>query len=147
MGDNSQPRFVVTGDVNNDHHQDIVVTLWGINSIGVLLGYGNGTFVHGNTFSTKGFSYMTAIAVGDLNKDGNLDIIIANYGADNVGLVFGFGNGSFTSMTVIFNGTGFPSYFVQVSDVNNDTILDVVVSTYAKCWYSRTLRIWQWIFL
>ena len=128
MGDSSGPVYVVTGDVNNDHHQDIIVSLSKISSIGILLGFGDGTYFDGDTLSTERNSYPHTIAVGDLDNDGNLDIVSADYNVGHLGLFFGFGDGSFTNLTVILNKIGFYPDVIEVSDVNNDTILDVVAS-------------------
>ena len=35
------------------------------------------------------------MAVGDFNKDTRLDIAVASYGSNNVGVLLGYGNGSF----------------------------------------------------
>lgn len=128
IGSSSEPNFVITGDVNNDHHPDIVVALDDDNTIRILLGDGEGNFVRGSLLST-GDTYSTStLALGDLNKDGNLDVIAANYQASNVGLFLGFGDGTFTEMTVIFQKSNFAPNFVKVTHINADQGLDIVIS-------------------
>src|SRR5262249_44332090 len=36
-----------------------------------------------------------SVAIGDMNKDGNPDIVAANYGSNTVSVLLGHGNGSF----------------------------------------------------
>ena len=48
-------------------------------SVGVFLGYGNGTFSSQTTYSTRRGSTPYDVVVGDLNNDGRLDIVVALY--------------------------------------------------------------------
>ena len=122
------PSFVVVGDVNNDHHPDIVVALRDESSIGILLGYGDGNFVLNSTFLTKDNFFTLFIALDDLNDDGNLDIVTADYGTRNIYLGFGFGNGTFTNMIVLFNRIDFHPSFLLVTKINGDKNFDIVGS-------------------
>jgi len=128
MGARSAPFFVATGDLNNDNHIDIVAVLYAIGKIDILLGYGDGTFKNGNTYSTGNNSLPYTVAVGDFNNDGNLDLITSNYYFGNVGLFFGFGDGAFTNMTKLLAGIGYYPKYVGVGDFNNDQILDIAAS-------------------
>ena len=49
-----------------------------------------------------------ALAVADFNGDGKLDIAVANYGSNNVGVLLNAGNGTFpaTATTYGTNGSG-----------------------------------------
>src|SRR5256885_667338 len=93
----SQPRSVAVADLNNDHHLDIVIANYGTNSIGILLGFGNGSFQDQTTYSTGYDSIPYSLAVADFNKDNQLDIAVANYGTDNIGILLGYSNGTFAS--------------------------------------------------
>src|SRR5438128_1431472 len=97
LSSSSQPRSIAVGDLNNDHQMDIVVVNYGTNNIGILLGYGDGSFQDQMTFSTGYDSIPYSLAVGDLNKDNQLDIIVANYGTNNIGIFFGYDNGTFAN--------------------------------------------------
>ena len=63
-------------DVNGDTTLDIVVTLYGSNSIGVLLNNGNCIFFSETTYPTD--VYPTALAAADVNSDNKPDIILIN---------------------------------------------------------------------
>ena len=60
------------GDFNNDNISDIVVVNYGTNSIVVLSGFGDGSFLLGSAYSTGAASSPMALAKGDFNKDGRL---------------------------------------------------------------------------
>jgi Bacterial Ig-like domain (group 3)/FG-GAP-like repeat len=75
----------------------------------------------------------TAIAVGDFNKDGNLDILVANAGAAESGapsvqLLFGDGKGVFpTSQTISLSSNSGNLVSLSVADFNADTYPDFAV--------------------
>ena len=66
-------------------------------------------------------------AVADVNKDGNPNIVVANYDSNNVGVLLGNGTGGFGSATTFASGGNFPDW-VAVADVNNDGNPDIVVA-------------------
>jgi hypothetical protein len=124
---NSQPYSVAVGDFNNDSRLDIAVANLGTNNVGILFGYGDGTFANQTTYSTSDDSYPKAVAIGDFNNDGRLDIIIANFGASNIGVLFGYGDGTFRDQEIFSTGVySFPQT-VAVGDFNNDSNLDIAV--------------------
>ena len=127
-GNNSRPYGAASGDFNNDKQMDIVVANYRSNSIGVLLGYGNGSFAPVVIYSTEDGSRPQAVAVGDFNNDNIMDIAVANYRQDNVGVFIGKGDGTFQSQ--IKYATGYLSMptFIIVDDFNNDNHLDIAVS-------------------
>jgi hypothetical protein len=125
----SQPYFVVVDDINKDDKLDIITVLYQISEIQIFIGYGNGTFNYGHSYSTGTGAYPEAMAMADLNYDNNLDIIVAN-SYDGVGVLLGKGDGTFTNITTYLNDMQFNPRFVVVADLNNDKILDVVASDY-----------------
>jgi len=75
---------VAVGDVNEDGKPDLIVAnecptggSCDIGSIGVLLGNGDGTFQPVVTFSTP--TYVTSVAVGDVNGDGRPDVVVPSH--------------------------------------------------------------------
>jgi uncharacterized protein (TIGR03437 family) len=131
---------IALADFNGDGKLDIATC--GYNSsppanpnAGILLGNGNGTFQSVKSLPAFGAGPYWLVA-GDFNKDGKLDLAIANkgdpaYGTDNGGvLVFlGQGNGSFQ------NPTNYPAginpNFITAADVNGDNVPDLIVATRA----------------
>ncbi|UJR18376.1 hypothetical protein I4U23_005280 [Adineta vaga] len=126
----SQPYSVAVGDFNNDNRSDIVVANYNGSSVSVLLGYGNGTFASQRIFPAG--NGPRSIAVGDFNDDNQLDIVVANDGSMNgifnVGLLLGYGNGTFASQITFSDG--YRPYSVTVGDFNNDNRLDIAMANY-----------------
>jgi hypothetical protein len=114
-------------DVNNDSRLDIIVANYGTNNVGIFLGYGNGSFAEQMIFSTGADSAPWSAVTGDFNKDGQLDLAVANYGTSNVGVLYGYGNGTFGNLQIYSTGIGSKPTSVQVADFNNDNQLDIIV--------------------
>src|ERR1700674_5520145 len=73
-----QTSSVVAADVNGDGTLDLVVAnSYFSNTIGVLLGNGDGTFQPVVTYGSGG-GYPGSVAVADMNGDGKPDIVVAN---------------------------------------------------------------------
>jgi streptogramin lyase len=126
----SRPLSLAVNDFNNDHRLDIAVVNYGTNSMGVLLGYGNGSFASQTTYLTAFDSLPQAIAVGDFNNDGQLDITVANTGTNKIGVFLGNGNGAFSNQTIYSTGSNSNPMSIAIDDLNNDTRLDIVVANY-----------------
>lgn len=110
----------VNGDFNNDGNVDLVAL--GL----VLLGNGDGTFGAPLLFD----DYVGgSLGVGDLNRDGKLDLVIPHYGylvPSTVNVLPGNGDGTFgpaLQFKIPRHGGG-----AFVGDFNNDGNLDVVVA-------------------
>lgn len=69
----------VVADLNNDGFLDLIVTNHTLNSgsLEVFLGNGDGTFQRAQEYEV-GINGATAAAVGDLNLNGYLDLLVAN---------------------------------------------------------------------
>jgi hypothetical protein len=66
------------------------------------------------------------MVTGDFNKDGHPDLAVANYGSNNVSVLLNDGTGAFpTAVTYPTGGSGVD---ITAGDVNNDGILDLVVT-------------------
>ncbi|CAF1621465.1 unnamed protein product [Adineta ricciae] len=122
----SKPQSAYILDVNGDDKPDIIVGNYGDGNVGVFINYGNGTFRSQVSYSTGGNSKPYSVFVEDMNSDGKFDIIVANSGNRNVGVLFSYGNGTFRSQITYSTGSGSSPYCVFVNDMNNDGKLDII---------------------
>ena len=83
-------------------------------------------------FETKGISAALldpyAIATGDFNRDGNLDLAVVTFGGGNGGVSILLGNGDGTFQPGSFYPGGTWSTYVAVGDFNGDRKPDIVIA-------------------
>jgi hypothetical protein len=70
------------------------------------------------------------VDVVDINNDIHLDIIVANTGADSVGIFFGNGHGLFQDQIMYSAGDRSTPVSVAHGYFNNDTRADLIVAFY-----------------
>jgi hypothetical protein len=128
------PSGLALGDVNGDGKLDVAIATPSNSGVtgdrgtaGVLLGDGQGNFGASVDYPTG--LETEAIALGDLDGDGKLDIVVANTGLDDwwsVGVLRGNGDGTFAKEVEFTSGIG-PNA-LALGDVNKDGKLDVVAT-------------------
>jgi hypothetical protein len=123
---------VATADLNEDGKVDVVVgNCCGGSSVGVLLGNGDGTLQAPTAYSMG--EEVTAIAVGDVNGDGHLDLIVAtgseigNPDSGGVAVLLGKGDGTFQT-AVSYSSGGYIAIAVAIADLNGDGHPDLIVA-------------------
>jgi len=119
---------VATGDFNGDGKLDLVVANNEGNNVSIFLGNGNGTFQPAVSYSAGPGTLPDAIAVGDFNGDGKLDLAVTSNGnaTGNVSILLGNGDGTFQPAVLYLAGSN-PSS-VAVGDFNGDGKLDLAVA-------------------
>ncbi|CAF1136656.1 unnamed protein product [Adineta ricciae] len=128
----SMPVSLMAVDLNKDGIFDLVTANYRGNTISVLLGNGGGTFKKQKTFSTGLGSIPISVSSSDLNNDKNVDIIVANYGTNNIGVFLGNGHGNFKIQRIYPTGYGSYPHHITIADFNSDGRLDVISANSGK---------------
>jgi hypothetical protein len=132
-------RGIEVAGVNRDGRLDLIVTNCGPSgsfpcgtaegNLAVLLGNGDGTFQAARTYDS-GSKYAWSLAVGDVNGDGSLDLLVLNSTETThavIGVLLGNGDGTFqpavTYDLIDASGGG-----IAVADLNADGKPDLVVA-------------------
>ena len=122
-----QPEAVTSVDVNGDGLPDIVTANYKNNTVSVLLGNGSGFASHQDYgVGQAGGNGAYAVTTGDVNGDGNLDIVVANTFANTVSVLLGAGDGTFGSRQDYAVGQGPES--VTTADIDGDGNLDIITA-------------------
>ena len=95
------------------------------NTISLLLGNGNGTFLAQQTLATG--NNPQSVAFGDVNGDGKCDLAVVNFSGPSVSVFLGNGNGTFQSQQA-FAVAKSPGPLVM-GDVNGDGKPDLAVAS------------------
>jgi hypothetical protein len=123
------------GDLNGDKIPDLIVldSVFGNQfTLATLLGRGDGTFKPELTtpiVSANGGDFpVDALQVADLNGDGHPDVVAGTFNGQDLHVLLGNGDGTFTVGPVLAP-TGSTTLSDIVGDVNGDGIPDIVAAT------------------
>src|ERR1700733_12424014 len=142
LGENpGQPGAIATADFNGDGQPDLAVSEpcealppcnpQSAGNVKILLGRPDGTFFVASSVAVS--NLPTALATGDFNGDGKIDIAVANYGAATVTILLNDGHGKFTPVPTTVPVDQLPNS-IAVGDFNRDGKLDLAVAnSVANC--------------
>src|SRR4030095_8820076 len=121
------PELLVAGDFNQDGNMDLAVNGTGFDVLCILFGDGQGGMTLGGHFPVDTLS--KGLQVGDVNRDGHLDLVnCSNWGYDET-VFLGDGLGAFhvAAPPSEIDGDGEPVRLL-LRDFNNDGRLDIAVN-------------------
>jgi hypothetical protein len=128
QGTKAHNHGLALNDLNADGNLDITTSNQDDDSVSVLLGNGRGSFapVEGSPFAVGRAPYPHA--VGDVNRDGNLDIVTPNVRSNNVTVLLGNGRGSFTPAPASPYKVETRPYYIAIGDVSGDAKPDLMTT-------------------
>ncbi len=123
------PISVAIADFNKDGHPDLAVANQTDGTISILLGNGDGTFAAQTVIAIPvgaTASSPSAIATGDFNDDGNIDIAVTDMANSRVMILLGNGDGTFQTPVPYPTGSNPVALVAQDFDADGQPDLAVV---------------------
>jgi len=118
--------WVAVGDVNGDGKPDLAVANSIADTVTILLGNGDGSFAGPREIRLAQGSFPAALAVGDFNGDGKLDLAVANAHDNSVTILTGNGDGTFSTTSTLALNCKAP-VSIAAADFDDDGTPDLAV--------------------
>jgi hypothetical protein len=124
-----QPNDIAIGDFNRDGKLDLAFANHEAKHLTVLLGDGRGGFSPApkSPFAVEVRPHTHGVAAGDLNGDGNPDLLTDSWGNDHVAVLLGDGKGGFRPGPLLAVGKH-PYQRVRIADVDGDGKGDILTT-------------------
>ncbi|MFY8021492.1 MAG: FG-GAP-like repeat-containing protein [Bacteroidia bacterium] len=128
------PAGLTTGDIDGDGKPDIICSNFNSGTFTVLRNLSSGTnpVFFNNTFNTA--SGPNSTAVGDLDKDGKLDIALTNWNSNAITVYKNNSTPGNISLSLVGSVNALPTqtnpYWVSIVDFDRDSINDILFSNY-----------------
>jgi hypothetical protein len=127
----SQPYSVTAADVNGDGKVDLICANYGDNTLSVLTNNGSGGFVLSSTLDVgtpPWWARPYSVTAADVNGDGKVDLICANFGNNTLSVLTNDGSGGFVLASTL--DVGDDPISVTAADVNGDGKVDLICANY-----------------
>jgi VCBS repeat-containing protein len=118
----ADPISVAVGEFNQDGDPDLAVAEESSGQVMVLLGSAGGGFTGPTVVlpEPQAEGVLSSVVVGDFNRDGDPDLVVAHRSGHGVRVLLGGPDGSFGAPTNFSTGTGTLPASVAVADFNDD---------------------------
>ena len=136
-GSGTNSSVVVSGDLDGDGKPDLVVSLCGIYTCNSIISIFHDTGSNGVVSFAPRIDLTISgapqdLALGDIDGDGMLDIVTANYSGTTVSVLRNTGSPGIISFAPKVDfGTGFGPRSVAIGDLNGDGKLDLAIANVA----------------
>lgn len=120
---------IATGDFNRDGRLDMASANFTAGTVTVLLGNGLGSFVPASGSGFTAGTNPSAIAAGDVNRDGRDDLVVANQGSNNVQVFLGDGTGGFSQASGSPIAAANAPSSIALRDIDGDSAPDLMVAS------------------
>jgi hypothetical protein len=125
------PGSIAFGDIDGDGEREVLVANWfsgdfGPPIVSIMEEDANGDY--SIAFTVEADMRCRYASFGDVDNDGDLDIIVSNGVGDNVSVALNLGDGTFAES--VQYGAGDGNWSHALGDVNHDGSLDIVTADY-----------------
>jgi hypothetical protein len=127
-GSHAHNHGLVAGDLDGDGDVDLATSNQDLGSVSILLGDGRGAFTRARGSPIAVGRHPYPLALGDIDKSGSLDVVVPLVGGDAVAVLLNDGSAHFHPAAGSPIATVARPYHVQLTDLDGDHALDVVVS-------------------
>jgi hypothetical protein len=124
----NDPGDIALADFNNDGNPDVALPNHERDEVTILFSDGNGIFRQASYHSLKiDFNpHAHSAAASDINKDGNIDLVLTNFLGSEIVIVFGDGKGNFSDKPKRISVPHYPYRNVIIDDINKDGNEDII---------------------
>ena len=129
FGFTTQPQGVAVADFDRDGRADVVEAADGPAGLAVFFGSGSASVVGSAPVLVPGAQFLNVVAVGDLNRDGWIDVVAASTRNSQVAVFLGGASGLAFHHTY---ASGSSPRGIALADLNADGMLDIITGDYAS---------------
>ena len=120
---------VAVHDLNGDGAPDVAFPAYGEKSIALLFNDGTGTLSDPTYLSAPDSRPFTSVEGGDLDGDGDIDLVGTREHSDTSYLFLNQGDGSFVAQDPPFSVPGYVVHQIIATDLNGDGLADLAMGS------------------